>query len=197
MKKLLILALFALSTAAFAEPVNLPNLGKNATGTSLGGGHYGLDISGSITASSTSNGNTGSAVPAQATLVGGTDSGTLRAVSVDSSGKVNVNATVSTGGLTVLHSVRNAYASTAVTTGAWVELISSTSGVVNGVFIFDSSGQTLELGTGAAASEAHLIYVVPGGPGYIPLKIATSTRVSIRAVTATASVGEFDGEFMQ
>lgn len=41
--------------------------------------------------SNTANGNTGSAVPTQATQVGGSDGTNLRAVSVDTTGKVNVN----------------------------------------------------------------------------------------------------------
>lgn len=93
-------------------------------------------------------------------------------------------------GKTVSGTVRNDYTSTSVTTGAWVELISSTAAAVTEIEIFDSSGQTLELGTGAAASEARLILVFPGGNGRVPVSIASGTRLSIRAVSGTASVGE-------
>jgi hypothetical protein len=88
--------------------------------------------------------------------------------------------------------VRNDYSSVNVTTGAWVQLIASTASAVNQIFVFDSSGQTMELGVGPAASEARVSIIVPGGNGDIPLAIPASSRVSVRAISATASVGEID-----
>lgn len=102
---------------------------------------------------------------------------------------------VSSGGKTVATTVRNDYTSTNVTTGAWVELVASLGSTVNEIEIFDSSGQTLELGTGAAAAETRLILVFPGGNGRVPTLIASGTRVSIRAVSATANAGELDINF--
>lgn len=98
-------------------------------------------------------------------------------------------------GSTVVTTVRNDYTSTGVTTGAWVQLVASTSAEIQSLEIFDSSGQTLELGTGAAASETRLLLVFPGGNGKISVRIAASTRISIRAVSASASVGELDINF--
>lgn len=90
-------------------------------------------------------------------------------------------------------SVRNAYASTAVTTGAWVQLIASTAAVINSITIFDSCGQTLELGTGAAASETRKLIIPPGGiEGMVGLAIPAATRVSVRAISATCSSGELN-----
>lgn len=90
-------------------------------------------------------------------------------------------------------SARLAYSSTSVTTGAWVQLIASTAAEINSLMLFDSSGQTLELGTGAAASEARVLIIPPGGfDGPVPLRIASGTRVAIRAISATASVGEIN-----
>lgn len=90
-------------------------------------------------------------------------------------------------------SVRNAYASTNVTTGAWVELIASTSAAISRLHIFDSCGQTLELGTGAAASETRVLIIPPGGfDAPVDLAIAASTRVSIRAISANCTTGEID-----
>lgn len=97
-----------------------------------------------------------------------------------------------TSGSSLVDSVRNDYTSTSVTTGAWVQLIASTSGDVSSIFIFDSSGQTLELGVGAAASEVRVSIIVPGGNGQVPLAIASGSRVAVRAISATASVGELD-----
>lgn len=90
-------------------------------------------------------------------------------------------------------SARNAYASTNVTTGAWVQLIESTSKDVNVLFLFDSSGQTLELGVGKAGGEARVLIIPPGGiDGQVPLHIPSGSRVAVRAISATASVGELD-----
>lgn len=90
-------------------------------------------------------------------------------------------------------SVRNDYTSVPVTTGAWVELVASTPALTNGLLLFDSSGQTLELGTGAMGSETRVMLVTPGGPdAFVPLTIPVGTRVSVRAVSADATVGEID-----
>jgi hypothetical protein len=109
------------------------------------------------------------------------------AVAVSSANPVPVSASP---GRSVVTTVRNDYGSVNVTTGAWVELIASTGSVINRLSIFDSSGQTLEIGTGAAASEARLILVFPGGNGSEDVTIPAATRVSIRAVSASATVGE-------
>lgn len=86
--------------------------------------------------------------------------------------------------------VRNDYSSVNVTTSAYVELIASTSNAYKEVEIFDSSGQTLKLAFGAAASEIDKILVFPGGNSRIKLAVPAATRISIKAVSATASVGE-------
>lgn len=97
------------------------------------------------------------------------------------------------GGLDYVGSVRNVYSLTNVTAAAWVELIASTAGQVYGLFLFDSSGQTLELGTGAAAAETRKLIITPGGlDGFVPLAISAGTRISIRAISATANTGEID-----
>lgn len=102
---------------------------------------------------------------------------------------------VSSGGKTVVTTVRNDYSSVNVTTGAWVQLIASTSSTINEFEIFDSSGQTLEIGTGGIGSEQRLILVFPGGNGRVPAQILASSRVSIRAVSANATVGEISINF--
>ena len=99
--------------------------------------------------------------------------------SVTVSGKSKANAPV-----------RNDYTATSVTTAAYVELVASLTSAATEIEIFDSSGQTLALATGAAASEVNQMYIFPGGNGRVPLAIAASTRVSIKAISATASVGE-------
>lgn len=91
--------------------------------------------------------------------------------------------------------VRNVYSSVNVTTAAYVELVASLTSTANYIEIFDSSGQTLVIAFGAAASEVDQFNVFPGGNGPIPINIPAGTRVSIKAVSATANVGEIDINF--
>jgi hypothetical protein len=94
--------------------------------------------------------------------------------------------------------IRNDYTVTPVTTAAWVELdasmmtgIKKTRGDHIGfVRIFDSSGQTLELGIGAAGSEARILLIEPGGNDNVPIFIPTGARLAIKAISADAVVGE-------
>lgn len=87
--------------------------------------------------------------------------------------------------------VRLVYSTTNVTTGAWVQLLSTVGAAeIMEIEIFDSSGETLELGVGAAGSEVANVYVIPGGNGKIPVKIAANARLAIKAVSATANSGE-------
>ncbi len=88
--------------------------------------------------------------------------------------------------------IRNDYTGTSVTTGAYVELVASTSGVINHLDIFDSSGETLVFAVGAAAAEVDQFNITPGGNGKINLAIPAASRLSVKAVSATASVGELD-----
>lgn len=111
---------------------------------------------------------------------------------VSNSNPVPVTA-ISSAGKAYATSVRNVYSSTNVTTGAWVELIASTPAAISAITLFDSSGQTLELGTGGSGAETRVMIIPPGGiDGQMALTIASGTRVSIRAVSATANSGEID-----
>lgn len=107
-----------------------------------------------------------------------------------------VNATDSNpgAGRAYADSVRYTYVTAAVGVTNWVQLIASTAALINCIQLFDSSGQTLELGTGAAASETRVLIIPPGGlDGCVPLKIAASTRIAIRALSATTgAIGEID-----
>ena len=55
--------------------------------------------------------------------------------------------------------------------------------------VFDSSGEALIIGVGAAASEVVQFCVTPGGNGQIPLGIPSASRIAIKALTNTASNG--------
>lgn len=83
-----------------------------------------------------------------------------------------------------------------VTTGAYTQLIASTTATISQIFIFDSSGQTLVLALGAAASEVDKLYIIPGGNGLVPINIPSGSRVSIRAISGNATVGEISVSFL-
>lgn len=91
--------------------------------------------------------------------------------------------------------VRNDYTSTNVTTSAYVQLVASTAVEIHSLEIFDSSGSTLKIAIGAAASEVDQFLVFPGGNGRRDIVIPAGQRISIKAVSATASVGELSINF--
>lgn len=94
-------------------------------------------------------------------------------------------------GSAYITSVRNDYSSVNVTSGAWVQLIASTSAEASSLTLFDSSGYAMELAIGAAASEARFLLVPPGGiETVIPIRIPASSRISVRAISTSATAGE-------
>lgn len=108
------------------------------------------------------------------TNVGAADSSTLRTTE---------------GSRVYSDSVNKDYAGGNVTTGTWVQLIASTAAAINLLCLTDTSGQVMEIGTGAAASETRVFLIAQGWSGCIPLRIAASTRLAVRAVTASATSG--------
>lgn len=85
----------------------------------------------------------------------------------------------------------NNYGSTNVTTGAYVQLISSTVSALSMVCISNSSGSIIKMATGAAASEVDRLYIPGGGSACYQVSIAAGTRISMEALDATASTGYF------
>ena len=104
-------------------------------------------------------------------------------------GSENVNV-VNANDLETVLIVRNAYGVTPVTTGAYVQLVAALAQDIKELEVFDSSGQTLAIATGAAASEVDRFYISPGGNGRIIENIPAGVRVSIIAISANATVGE-------
>jgi len=86
--------------------------------------------------------------------------------------------------------VRNSYSTLSVSTASYTQLIASTAAAYSAIEIFDSSGETLKIAIGAAGSEVDQFLIFPGGNGRLPYTIASGSRISIRAVSNTASVGE-------
>ena len=123
----------------------------------------------------------GNTTGAAAFGAGASSGQTLRVVLADES-KVPV--------LNVVSFIRNDYSTTPVTTGAYVELVASAGTAVKEIEIFDSSGESLVLALGAAGAEVNKAYVFPGGNGRIPVQISAGQRLSIKAVSASATSGE-------
>lgn len=106
---------------------------------------------------------------------------------VDASGNLNITAVEQD----VVDTIVNLYASTPVTTGAWVELLAVTSANIKQVDIFDSSGEGLEIGVGALGFEARKFLVFPGGnDDILGVSIPAGSRISIRALDINATVGK-------
>lgn len=80
-------------------------------------------------------------------------------------------------------SVFRDYASSGLTAATWSEVIASTSSEAQEIEIFDSSGEVLELGFGAAASEVRQVYITPGGNGRIKLNVPAATRISVQCAS--------------
>lgn len=106
-----------------------------------------------------------------------------------------VTPPVPVAGRTLVASPRTVYTSTPVTTAAWTQLVAALADDVNVVEVFDSSGETMELGVGGSGSEVRACLIFPGGNGPISLAFASGDRISIRAVSADALVGENDINF--
>jgi hypothetical protein len=90
----------------------------------------------------------------------------------------------------IIETDRIDYSITNVTTLAWTEVVAATSASIEWMDIFDSSGETLQIGTGGAGAEVHLGYVIPGGNSLYNV-IPAGTRIALRAVSNDATVGEF------
>ena len=80
---------------------------------------------------------------------------------------------------------------TAVTTSAWTVLDTALNDHVSYVEIFDSSGEALYLGYGAAGAEQNAIVVFPGGNGRIPLNLPAGVRIALKAFDTNTSAGTF------
>lgn len=144
----------------------------------------GMDTTGAI---STTGGGGGGGDATAANQVTGNNS----LASIDA--KLTAPISAKAVGHTYADSVRNDYSIVNVTTGAWVELITSTLFAITRLYVFDSCGQTLELGTGPAASESRVAIIPPGGlDAALELAIAPATRLSVRAISANCTVGELD-----
>lgn len=126
-----------------------------------------------------------------------TSANSLAVVLASDQSSIPVTGTTSLNGkLRANAPVRNVYSTTAVTTAAYTQLVASLTSAATEIEIFDSSGETLVLAFGAAAAEVDQINIFPGGNGRVMLAIPAATRISVKAVSANASVGELNINFL-
>lgn len=87
--------------------------------------------------------------------------------------------------------VYNAYATTNATTTAYTTLVTATAIPFTTFFVCDTSGKFIKLATGAAGSEVDLIGAPVSGCVQIETGklISVGTRISFKAMDATASTG--------
>ena len=81
------------------------------------------------------------------------------------------------------------YSSTNVTTSAYVTLVSSSPITVSKIQVCDTSGKILKLAQGAASSEVDFCTIQVSGCVVVPVFIPAGTRISIRAIDASATSG--------
>lgn len=84
----------------------------------------------------------------------------------------------------------NTYSSTNVTTGAYVQLDASTKISSGSVVIVDTSTQLMKLAVGSSGNEVDLCAFQGNGyPVIVPAFIPQGSRLSLRAISATANSG--------
>ncbi len=86
-----------------------------------------------------------------------------------------------------------AYSGGSVTTSAYTQVIASTSAAITRLHVYDNSGSSIIVATGAGGAEVDRIYLPPGGsPFPYEVTIPASTRISIKALDiATGTTGAF------
>ncbi len=99
-------------------------------------------------------------------------------------------------GLQPVGITRNAYASTNVTTGSYLHLVTTTTNV-NKIYLTDTSTQTMVLATGVTGAEVPIFYIAPSSSNQINVLITANTQMSVKAVSGTASSGEIDFSFFK
>ena len=130
-----------------------------------------------------------------------TNSGTQATAALQTTGNTSL-ATIATntgrgqaGRASANAPVLNAYATTNITTSAYVQLVAATTAACNMVEVYNLSGSNLYLATGGSGSEVIQVIIPPGGNGLIPLAIAASTRVSAKAADVNATSGSLAVNF--
>lgn len=89
------------------------------------------------------------------------------------------------GGYAILN-----FATTNVTSSAFVELDPNVSMDLKKIQVFMSSGQSLLIAAGAPGSEDDIGVIIPGGNGIIDFLLGAGERLSVKSLGATVNSGE-------
>lgn len=173
--------------------VSLPTGAATAALQTTGNTSLSTIATNSVTQATAANQTNVQSAPGTSTSTAMTIQGNSLAIPVPVSGTV---ASTTTGTPIANSPVYNAYASSNITTTAYVPLVASTANPVNTIHIFDSSGQAMILATGPSGSEVDQIYVPPGGDTFT-LYIPVGTRIAYKALTADATAGYLLMDFLQ
>lgn len=96
---------------------------------------------------------------------------------------------VTQGGSTPAYTIFYDYSAFPVSQGVWGAVVASSPVATTRVDIFDSSGQAIYLGYGASTFEVEQFVIFPGGNGSMSLSTPSSTRISVKPITAAANSG--------
>ncbi len=119
-----------------------------------------------------------------------TSANSLAVVIASDQSTLTVTSSSTSGSISKVNTpIYSDYVSVPVTTAAYVQLVASTATQAQQIEIIDTSGQFLYLAFGAAASEVDQFIISPGGNGRFPLLVPASTRISIKAIDASATTG--------
>lgn len=95
-----------------------------------------------------------------------------------------------------IYTIRHNYVTTPMTAGTWYQIdagLPQTVGSpvdVRAVEIFDSSGQTLQLGYGPSGGEQVAMQIFPGGNDMTPVNLNRGMRLALKPISGDATVGE-------
>jgi len=81
------------------------------------------------------------------------------------------------------------YATTNVTSAAYVVLIASTSTSTRGLEICDTSGQLVKFAIGATGSETDIVSNQPSSCKFLVYYVPQGTQISVKAIATSATTG--------
>ena len=88
-------------------------------------------------------------------------------------------AAASTRYVNIAAPYENDCSSSPINTGAWTQLIASTSAAIFRIHFYNGAGISIKLAIGGAGAESEIFRIVPGGE-MLDFYVAASTRISIQ-----------------
>lgn len=100
--------------------------------------------------------------------------------------------TVSLAGKAALGPVHVDFTGTPVTTGAYVELVSSTASAITLIHVDSICGQSIQLAVGGSGSEVNQFTIPRGASNDFPLAVPSGSRISVEAQSGNCTTGDMD-----